>query len=86
MSSKDKGNILMALIASLTLGLAPFTPEPHIVGKLRWVVGGGNGMGIQDYGDLFMHGIPWLFLIYFVGKYILSNISSTENTKSEANK
>jgi hypothetical protein len=67
---KDK-NILIALIASLTLGLAPFRPEPHIVGKIRWVMGGGDGMGLADYGDLLMHGIPWLFLIYFLLKKFL---------------
>ena len=84
MSSKDKGNMLMALVASLTLGLAPFLPEPHIVGKLRWVAGGANGMGMQDYGDLLMHGIPWLFLFYFIGKYIISLISKADNKKSES--
>ena len=73
----------MALAASLTLGLAPFTPEPHIVGKLRWLAGGGNGMGIQDYGDLLMHGIPWLLLFYFVGKYIKSSISGPGAEKTE---
>ena len=61
-------NIFIALIASLTLGLAPFRPEPHIVGKLRWVLGGGDGMALADYGDLLMHGLPWLFLIYFILK------------------
>ena len=77
MKSKDKGNIILALLASLTLGLAPFTPEPHIVGKLRWVAGGGHGMKLIDYGDLLMHGLPWLLLIYFVGKYIKSTLSSS---------
>ena len=61
-------NILIALFASLTLGLAPFVPEPHVIGKLRWIMGGGDGMGLADFGDLLMHGIPWLFLIYFLIK------------------
>ena len=51
------------LIASLTLGLAPFVPEPHIVGKLQWLLGGGEGMGMMDYFDTLMHGAPWLWLI-----------------------
>lgn len=51
------------LIASLTLGLAPFTPEPHIIGKIRWVAGGAVGMQPIDWGDLLMHGAPWLWLI-----------------------
>ncbi len=63
--------IFMALIASLTLGLAPFVPEPHIVGKLRWVLGGGKGMGMVDIFDLFFHGIPWLVLLALIFlKYI----------------
>lgn len=57
-----KRNVLTALAASLTLGLAPFLPEPHVVGKVRWVLGGGDGMGPMDYFDLVMHGGPWLWL------------------------
>ncbi|MCO4774087.1 MAG: hypothetical protein KDA24_28915 [Deltaproteobacteria bacterium] len=52
-----------ALVASLTLGLAPFAPEPHIVGKLRWVLGGAVGMGASDWFDLVMHGSPWVLLV-----------------------
>lgn len=51
------------LLAALTLGLAPFAPEPHIVGKLRWVAGGAVGMGAMDWFDLAMHGAPWLWLV-----------------------
>lgn len=51
------------LIASLTLGLAPFLPEPHIVGKIRWVAGGADGMGSMDWFDLVLHGSPWVLLI-----------------------
>lgn len=49
------------LIASLTLGLAPFVPEPHIVGKLRWIAGGANGMQLIDWFDFLFHGFPWIF-------------------------
>lgn len=52
----------MPLIASLTLGLAPFLPEPHIVGKIRWVLGGAVGMSVVDWGDLVLHGAPWVWL------------------------
>ena len=51
------------LMASLTLGLAPFTPEPHIWGKLRWIAGGAVGMQAIDWFDVFLHGTPWLLLI-----------------------
>ncbi|MCA9544813.1 MAG: hypothetical protein KC613_10500 [Myxococcales bacterium] len=50
------------LLASLLLGLAPFAPEPHIVGKIRWVAGGAVGMGPMDWFDLAMHGAPWVWL------------------------
>jgi hypothetical protein len=49
-------------ITCLTLGLAPFTPEPHILGKIRWIAGGANGMGVMDWWDFIMHGIPWFLL------------------------
>lgn len=52
----------LPLIASLTLGLAPFTPEPHLVGKLRWVAGGAQGMAGGDWFDLVLHGAPWIWL------------------------
>lgn len=53
----------MAVIGSLTLGLAPFFPEPHIWGKLRWIMGGAVGMQSLDWGDFFLHGIPWFVLV-----------------------
>jgi len=56
-------NTLLFAIASLTLGLAPFTPEPHLWGKLKWVFGGAEGMQTADWFDLLMHGASWLLLI-----------------------
>ena len=55
------------LIASLTLGLAPFNP-PHILGKIQWILGGNafsaeNGMQSQDWFDLLLHGSPWVLLL-----------------------
>ncbi len=58
-----KSNIIVALIASLTLGLAPFLPEPHLFGKIRWVLGGAEGMQPMDWFDLVLHGAPWVWLI-----------------------
>ena len=56
------------LMACLTLGLAPFFPEPHLLGKLRWVAGGAIGMTLLDWFDLVWHGLPWLLLlrIFFI--------------------
>lgn len=50
------------VLMCLTLGLAPFTPEPHIVGKVRWVAGGAHGMGAMDWFDLVLHGSPFVLL------------------------
>lgn len=51
------------ILLSLTLGLAPFVPEPHIFGKVRWILGGANGMQMMDWVDFFFHGIPFFLLI-----------------------
>lgn len=56
----------IVLIACLTIGLAPFTPEPHIWGKLRWIAGGGSGMTVMDWLDLLFHGLPWLLLLRLI--------------------
>lgn len=62
-SGPGASRIFMAALASMTLGLAPLSPEPHIVGKVRWVLGGAVGMGPMDWGDLIMHGLPWVGLV-----------------------
>ena len=49
-------------IACLTLGLAPFFPEPHIFGKLKWLLGGAVGMQPMDWFDVVLHGLPWILL------------------------
>lgn len=63
--------LALPLLASLTLGLAPFTPEPHLLGKLRWVAGGAVGMGAEDWFDLVMHGAPWVWLIVAAARVAL---------------
>jgi hypothetical protein len=50
------------VIASLTLGLAPFTPEPHVWEKLKMLAAGTLSQPI-DIFDLALHGLPWLLLI-----------------------
>lgn len=58
-----KNQLILAVVASLTLGLAPFTPEPHLFGKIRWVMGGAKGMQAMDWFDLFLHGTPFVYLV-----------------------
>lgn len=56
-------NWQLVALACLTLGLAPFVPEPHIWGKLKWIAGGANGMQSMDWFDTLFHGFPWLLLV-----------------------
>jgi len=49
----------------LTLGLAPYFPEPHIWGKIKWIMGGAVGMKPVDYFDLVFHGMPFILIIRF---------------------
>lgn len=60
---KTNSWLRMAVVGSLTLGLAPFVPEPHIWGKIRWIMGGAVGMQTIDWFDFFFHGAPWFALI-----------------------
>ncbi len=57
-----KSAVFPPLVAALTLGLAPFFPEPHIWGKIKWVAGGAVGMKPLDWFDLVLHGAPWIWL------------------------
>jgi len=47
----------------LIMGLAPFYPEPHIWGKLKWIAGGAHDMKAHDWFDVILHGLPFLLLI-----------------------
>ena len=57
--------ITLILIA-LTLGLAPFAPEPHVWEKLKMLVEGTLTRPV-DIFDLFLHGTPWILLILKLG-------------------
>jgi len=59
-------NWKLIVLLCLTLGLAPFYPEPHIWGKLKWIVGGAEGMGLRDWWDVILHGSPFLLLLVVV--------------------
>jgi hypothetical protein len=62
----------LLVMMSLTLGLAPFFPEPHLIGKIRWIAGGANGMQTIDWLDAAWHALPWILLIrYAVLRFIL---------------
>ncbi|EGV43252.1 hypothetical protein BZARG_2898 [Bizionia argentinensis JUB59] len=64
--SKILNDWKLLVLLCLTLGMAPFYPEPHIWGKLKWIFGGANGMQLTDWFDVILHGFPFILLLRFV--------------------
>ena len=56
-------NWRIVILLCLTLGLAPFLPEPHIWGKIKWIAGGAEGMQGADWFDVLLHGFPFILLL-----------------------
>lgn len=56
----------LIILLCLTLGLAPFFPEPHILGKIKWIAGGAEGMTFKDYFDVVFHGFPFVLLLRLI--------------------
>ena len=54
--------------AALLLGLAPFAPEPHLLGKISMLVTG-QLVRTVDIFDLLMHASPVVLLLL---KFVLS--------------
>lgn len=52
----------LVVAACLTLGLAPFQPEPHVVEKLGMLVDGQLTKPL-DVFDLLLHSAPWVLLV-----------------------
>jgi hypothetical protein len=58
----DKIPLTTLLIVALLLGLAPFTPEPHLWEKLK-MLAAGELVKPLDIFDLFLHGTPVVLLL-----------------------
>ena len=58
----DRLPLSLLLVAALTLGLAPFFPEPHLVEKLRLLVAGTLQRPLDRF-DLLLHSAPWVLLL-----------------------
>jgi hypothetical protein len=63
----DRIPLWVLILAALTLGLAPFVPEPHIWEKLRLLAAGELVRPI-DIFDLLLHAAPWLLLALKLGR------------------
>ena len=62
----DKIPLLPLVVVAIFMALAPFSPEPHLVEKLRMLFNGELSKGI-DIFDLFWHS---LFLVLLVLRLI----------------
>lgn len=58
----DKLSWTVILILCVFMGLAPFSPEPHLWEKLKMLVAGELARPI-DIFDLVLHGAPWVLLV-----------------------
>jgi hypothetical protein len=67
----DQLPLTLFLVLALTLGLAPFVPEPHVWEKLKMLAAGELVRPI-DIFDLLLHGLPWLLLGVKLGRKYLS--------------
>ncbi len=61
MSWLDNISLQMLILACLTLGLAPFFPEPHIWQKMKMLAAGTLTKPI-DIFDFFLHSAPFILL------------------------
>ncbi|MDP3194544.1 RND transporter [Tabrizicola sp.] len=61
MAFLDQIPLSILILAALTLGLAPFFPEPHIWEKLKMLVAGDLVKPV-DIFDLLMHAAPFVLL------------------------
>jgi hypothetical protein len=67
-------NWRIIILLCLILGLAPFFPEPHLFGKLKWIFGGAQGMKLMDWFDVLLHGFPFILLLrLFVIRFITTS-------------
>lgn len=62
MSWFDRLPLTLFIAAALTLGLAPFAPEPHVWEKLKMLAAGDLTRPI-DIFDFLLHGTPWVLLL-----------------------
>jgi hypothetical protein len=57
----DRIPLPLLILLCLSLGLAPFSPEPHVLEKLS-MLATGELTRLIDIFDLLLHGTPWLLL------------------------
>lgn len=66
----DQIPLWAAVAAALTLGLAPFTPEPHLFEKLRLLAEWRLTRPL-DVFDLALHAAPWMLLVMKLARMVV---------------
>lgn len=61
MAFLDQFPLTLFVLLALTLGLAPFMPEPHLFEKVRMLFQGTLVKPV-DIFDFALHFVPWLLL------------------------
>ena len=75
-----RNKILLAIVLVLTLGLAPYFPEPHILKQFNNLfLAGGATMGFMDWFDLFLHGLPWAYALAVIGDAMRKTLQKTDS-------
>ncbi len=72
MSLLDQIPLNILILAALTLGMAPFFPEPHLWEKLKMLLAGQLTKPV-DILDFLMHATPWLLLIAKGARLVLKS-------------
>ena len=74
----DSLPLSILIVMSLTLGLAPFFPEPHLFEKIKMLANGELHKPI-DIFDMLMHATPWLLLFIKLGLLMRGKSAASEN-------
>lgn len=75
---------LYLVVAMLTLGLAPFVPEPHLWEKLRWLAQGQLSRPL-DIFDLCLHGSPFVLAALKGGRRLSASNNHNGSDSIEVN-
>ncbi len=72
-----KQNKYLLIILTLFLGISPIG-EPHLIGKVNWIVGGAKGMKVMDWFDFLMHGGAILIALVLIFSLFIKPTKSTK--------
>ncbi len=75
----DSITLPIFIVLCLSLGLAPFLPEPHLVQKVRWLLSG-ELTRLIDIFDLILHGMPWVLLLMKLALILKTSLVVNEDS------